>query len=145
MLGLETNIRFLRALLQHERVRAGEIDTGLIETMLPFATLDPDEGVLAAVSRAAIPPGESATPWGGFTADSRCARGNECRLESFTLLDETGAEHEATLGSDASVVVVQEPTVEGESEAAPAFWAGETVPRGALWCARRGANARRAY
>ena len=130
VLGLETNIRFLRALLQHERVRAGEIDTGLIETMLPFAALDPDEGVLAEVSRAATPLVERATPWGRLHGRFQVRGATRAGLESFTLLDETGTEHEATLGSDASVVVVQEPGVEGESEAAPAFWAGRD---GASW------------
>ncbi|MBO0978972.1 biotin carboxylase N-terminal domain-containing protein [Microbacterium sp. SD291] len=48
VLGVETNIAFLRALCQDERVRAGDLDTGLIETLLPYAAEAPTEAMLAA-------------------------------------------------------------------------------------------------
>ncbi|MDA0636574.1 ATP-grasp domain-containing protein [Nonomuraea sp. MCN248] len=35
VLGVTTNVPFLRALLGHEAVRAGELDTGLVERVLP--------------------------------------------------------------------------------------------------------------
>ncbi|UNK69330.1 biotin carboxylase N-terminal domain-containing protein [Microbacterium sp. H1-D42] len=53
VLGVETNIAFLRALCQHERVASGDLDTGLIETMLPLAPAEPTERLLA--SAASIP------------------------------------------------------------------------------------------
>jgi len=51
LLGLDTNIAFLRALLNDASVRAGELDTGLIDRMPPF--LDPAPGPLA-LSAAAV-------------------------------------------------------------------------------------------
>ncbi|WP_309129188.1 biotin carboxylase N-terminal domain-containing protein [Microbacterium sp.] len=50
VLGVETNIAFLRALSRHERVVAGDLDTGLIETMLPLAPQKPSERMLAAAA-----------------------------------------------------------------------------------------------
>ncbi|HWK77557.1 acetyl/propionyl/methylcrotonyl-CoA carboxylase subunit alpha [Microbacterium sp.] len=37
ILGVETNVEFLRMLVTNERVVAGDLDTGLIETLLPVA------------------------------------------------------------------------------------------------------------
>jgi acetyl-CoA/propionyl-CoA carboxylase biotin carboxyl carrier protein len=48
VLGVETNIAFLRALCRNERVVAGDLDTGLIETLLPFAVDQPGDLMLAA-------------------------------------------------------------------------------------------------
>ncbi|HTN56538.1 MAG TPA: biotin carboxylase N-terminal domain-containing protein [Microbacterium sp.] len=64
VLGVETNIAFLRALCGHERVAAGDLDTGLIETMLPLAAQHPSESMLAAAAAAASAaalPGRSET------------------------------------------------------------------------------------
>jgi len=52
VLGVETNIAFLRALSTHERVVAGDLDTGLIETMLPLPAQQPTESMLAAAAHA---------------------------------------------------------------------------------------------
>ncbi|WP_309066490.1 acetyl/propionyl/methylcrotonyl-CoA carboxylase subunit alpha [Microbacterium sp.] len=52
VLGVETNIAFLRALCQDERVRAGDLDTGLIETLLPFRAEPPSERMLRAAASA---------------------------------------------------------------------------------------------
>ncbi len=43
VLGLGTNISFLRALLGHEDVRAGDLDTGLVERALPTLVGDTSE------------------------------------------------------------------------------------------------------
>lgn len=51
VLGVETNIAFLRALCRDERVRAGDLDTGLIETLLPFSPGPPSASMLAAASK----------------------------------------------------------------------------------------------
>lgn len=59
VLGIETNIRFLRTLCQNSRVMAGDLDTGLIETLLPVSSVRPSPLQLAAakhaVSRSVMP------------------------------------------------------------------------------------------
>ncbi|PYD01192.1 acetyl/propionyl-CoA carboxylase subunit alpha [Microbacterium esteraromaticum] len=52
VLGVETNIAFLRTLCANDRVVSGDLDTGLIETMLPFASGAPDGRMLAAAAAA---------------------------------------------------------------------------------------------
>ncbi len=51
LLGLDTNIAFLRALLADDAVRAGDLDTGLIDRMPPF--VDPSPTALAVSAAAA--------------------------------------------------------------------------------------------
>ncbi|WP_417553933.1 biotin carboxylase N-terminal domain-containing protein [Microbacterium sp.] len=58
VLGVDTNIAFLRALVTHERVVAGDLDTGLIETMMPLAAQHPTERMLASAA-AAVPASDS--------------------------------------------------------------------------------------
>lgn len=58
VLGVETNIAFLRALCAHDRVASGDLDTGLIDTMLPVSPGEPTERMLA--SAASILPTASA-------------------------------------------------------------------------------------
>jgi acetyl-CoA/propionyl-CoA carboxylase, biotin carboxylase, biotin carboxyl carrier protein len=49
VLGVQTNVEFLRFLLADERVRAGDLDTALLEERLPdFAPLPAPDDVLAA-------------------------------------------------------------------------------------------------
>jgi acetyl-CoA/propionyl-CoA carboxylase biotin carboxyl carrier protein len=55
LLGLDTNIAFLRALLADEAVRAGDLDTGLIDRMPPFADPAPGPRTLAAAASARMP------------------------------------------------------------------------------------------
>ncbi|WP_374459813.1 biotin carboxylase N-terminal domain-containing protein [Microbacterium sp.] len=50
VLGVETNVAFLRQLLQDRRVREGDLDTGLIETLLPLAPTPPSAAQLAAAA-----------------------------------------------------------------------------------------------
>jgi acetyl-CoA/propionyl-CoA carboxylase biotin carboxyl carrier protein len=54
VLGVDTNIAFLRQLCRDERVVAGDLDTGLIETLLPVHAEPPSAAMLAA-ARAAAP------------------------------------------------------------------------------------------
>lgn len=69
ILGLNTNVAFLRALLGHADVRAGRLDTGLVERHLDELAGSgaiPDEVyVAAALERliAAEPPGPVIDPW----------------------------------------------------------------------------------
>ena len=51
VLGVDTNIAFLRELCRDERVLAGDLDTGLIETLLPVAPVRPGARALAAARR----------------------------------------------------------------------------------------------
>ncbi|WP_149085277.1 acetyl/propionyl/methylcrotonyl-CoA carboxylase subunit alpha [Microbacterium sp. 1S1] len=50
VLGVETNIAFLRRLLQDRRVIEGDLDTGLIETLLPVEAMAPSPAQLAAAA-----------------------------------------------------------------------------------------------
>jgi acetyl-CoA/propionyl-CoA carboxylase biotin carboxyl carrier protein len=52
VLGVDTNIAFLRLLCRDERVVAGDLDTGLIETLLPLDEEQPSSTMLAAAGRA---------------------------------------------------------------------------------------------
>ncbi len=53
LLGVETNIAFLRALLAHPDVQAGRLDTGLIDRLPAPEAEDPATDPLAATARAA--------------------------------------------------------------------------------------------
>ncbi|MEZ3160150.1 biotin carboxylase N-terminal domain-containing protein [Microbacterium sp. BWT-B31] len=52
LLGVDTNIGFLRALLADDAVRAGELDTGLIDRLPPFVAPAPAERALREAARA---------------------------------------------------------------------------------------------
>ncbi|MGK3947734.1 biotin carboxylase N-terminal domain-containing protein [Microbacterium sp. K2] len=54
VLGVDTNIAFLRLLCRDERVMAGDLDTGLIETLLPLEDEPPTTTMLVAASRAVL-------------------------------------------------------------------------------------------
>ena len=54
VLGVETNISFLRQLCRDARVVAGDLDTGLIESLLPVAPEKPTPAMVSA-ARAAAP------------------------------------------------------------------------------------------
>ncbi|MBC6460555.1 acetyl/propionyl/methylcrotonyl-CoA carboxylase subunit alpha, partial [Actinomadura sp. HBU206391] len=69
LLGVPTNVGFLRALIAHPDVAAGRLDTGLVERALPGLTgdrADPGEEVLAAAAlerMLALEPGGAGDPW----------------------------------------------------------------------------------
>ncbi|WP_019179251.1 acetyl/propionyl/methylcrotonyl-CoA carboxylase subunit alpha [Microbacterium yannicii] len=50
VLGVDTNIAFLRSLLDDAAVRAGDMDTGLIDRLPPFTAPTPGPGVLGAAA-----------------------------------------------------------------------------------------------
>jgi acetyl-CoA/propionyl-CoA carboxylase biotin carboxyl carrier protein len=52
VLGVDTNIAFLRRLCRNERVVAGDLDTGLIETLLPVSATPPTAAMLDAAAGA---------------------------------------------------------------------------------------------
>lgn len=53
VLGVDTNIAFLRQLCRDPRVRAGDLDTGLIETLLPVDPTEITPEMVAAADRIA--------------------------------------------------------------------------------------------
>ncbi|MBS0024950.1 acetyl/propionyl/methylcrotonyl-CoA carboxylase subunit alpha [Microbacterium paraoxydans] len=65
VLGVDTNIGFLRRLLRDERVAAGDLDTGLIETLLPLEPTRPSAAHLAAAAAVAgaAEPSPASTLW----------------------------------------------------------------------------------
>jgi acetyl-CoA/propionyl-CoA carboxylase, biotin carboxylase, biotin carboxyl carrier protein len=69
LLGVTTNVAFLRALLGEDAVRAGDLDTGLVDRRAPeLAELGVPDDVLAAAALARLaelepPPGAAADPF----------------------------------------------------------------------------------
>src|SRR5690606_30136617 len=61
VLGIETNIAFLRSLCTNERVVSGDLDTGLIEALLPVVAAAPSDRMLAA-ARHHVLHGSALTP-----------------------------------------------------------------------------------
>lgn len=97
ILGVQTNIEFLRFLLADERVRAGDLDTALLdERLADFAPLPAPDDVLAAaglyrqwalVRRARGNPWAMPTGWrvGGITAPVRTALRTPLRSETVSV------------------------------------------------------------
>jgi acetyl-CoA/propionyl-CoA carboxylase biotin carboxyl carrier protein len=97
VLGVQTNIEFLRFLLADERVRAGDLDTGLLdERLADFAPAPAPDDVLAAgglyrqwalAFRAAGNPWAAPTGWrvGGGAAPVRTAMQTPLRSETVSV------------------------------------------------------------
>ncbi|WP_301146537.1 acetyl/propionyl/methylcrotonyl-CoA carboxylase subunit alpha [Mycobacterium simiae] len=97
ILGVQTNIEFLRFLLADARVRAGDLDTALLEERLPdFAPLPAPDDVLAAAGlyrqwalarRAQGNPWAQPTGWrgGGGGAPVRTAMRTPLRTETVSV------------------------------------------------------------
>ncbi|GAB3631466.1 acetyl/propionyl/methylcrotonyl-CoA carboxylase subunit alpha [Microbacterium shaanxiense] len=51
VLGVDTNIAFLRQLLANERVVGGDLETGLIETLLPVVPAEVSDAMIAAAKQ----------------------------------------------------------------------------------------------
>ena len=69
LLGVATNAAFSRALLQREDVRAGAMDTGLLERVLEQLAVAPPEDLLPAAALAAAGTAHPASPWRRALAD----------------------------------------------------------------------------
>lgn len=54
VLGVDTNIAFLRMLCRHARVIAGDLDTGIIDTLLPILPQPPTTSMLTAARTVAL-------------------------------------------------------------------------------------------
>ncbi len=97
VLGVQTNIEFLRFLLADERVRAGDLDTALLdERVADFAPLPPPDDVLAAgglYRQWALARGARGNPWavptgwrvGGSAAPVRTDMQTPLRSETVSV------------------------------------------------------------
>jgi acetyl-CoA/propionyl-CoA carboxylase, biotin carboxylase, biotin carboxyl carrier protein len=97
VLGVQTNIEFLRFLLADERVRAGDLDTALLdERLVDFEPLPAPDDVLAAAGlyrqwalarHAADDPWAAPTGWrvGGVVAPVRTALSTPLRTETVSV------------------------------------------------------------
>jgi acetyl-CoA/propionyl-CoA carboxylase, biotin carboxylase, biotin carboxyl carrier protein len=97
VLGVQTNVEFLRFLLSDERVRAGDLDTALLdERLVDFVPLPAPEDVLAAgglyrqsalAGNTGGSPGASPTGWrvGGVVAPVRTAMRTALAAETVSV------------------------------------------------------------
>jgi acetyl-CoA/propionyl-CoA carboxylase biotin carboxyl carrier protein len=117
VLGVHTNIEFLRALLADGAVRAGDIDTGLIERALPGIRFrEPDPEMLGAAAlhlhsarwTAARPPWHQPTGWRIGAARQSRYRFAVGATEFVDVLVGQGAVGQGAVGGapDAAVVTV---------------------------------------
>ena len=112
VLGVRTNLAFLRALVTDPAVRAGDLHTGLIESLLPFEDTPPDAAALAVADRLARPD-RSGSAW---------------QLDGWRPGRPAPEEH--PFGHDGTTA-----TIELDGVTSTFRWAGEA---GALWLAREG-------
>lgn len=123
VLGLDTNIGFLRVLVAQDGVQTGDMDTGLIDRMPPYAASPPDDDALRAAASVALPAVDEnvrsrrdRTSWTPTTwsldddVRSRQAGAAWCALPGWRagapavpsvvrLLDDSGVVHEVTATS----------------------------------------------
>ena len=119
VLGVETNIAFLRALCRDERVVVGALDTGLIETLLPFASAPPSPLVLAAARRALRGETEPGSP---RLASQSTSRGGEVwgALPGWRLSGEDAEDGGVAFLTDDGDVLRAAATTDDASVPAPA-------------------------
>ena len=122
VLGVDTNIAFLRALLAEPAVQEGRLDTGIIDALPPLSATEPSPGALAAAAASAVGPAAGT----GAPGSSVWGRGDGWRLGGGRVPRIARYETEAGAVVAASVPDTREP-------AAPA---GATVARdrdGDVW------------
>ncbi|TQJ32265.1 biotin carboxylase N-terminal domain-containing protein [Microbacterium sp. SLBN-146] len=93
VLGVETNIAFLRALLADPAVRVGELDTGLIDRLPPFAEAPVSDAAIAAAvgaARAASSPGSAPAASALWTSGSGWRAGRAPAAYSVRVMTEKG-------------------------------------------------------
>jgi acetyl-CoA/propionyl-CoA carboxylase biotin carboxyl carrier protein len=124
VLGFETNINFLRALLGHPDVRSGNIDTGLVERELPALVATPPAtraSIAAALDRrSALSSGK--TDDGPWDRSDGWRLGGAPAPTSWTFTDAAGASYRVQVSgttSGASVVVNDGPPLQARAETLP--------------------------
>lgn len=128
VLGVETNISFLRTLCQDARVIAGDLDTGLIETLLPLDAQRPTGAQLAAAKDAVAGPSEplrTSALW-RERPGWRLGAENAARVP-FVALTDDGEEVEFDQSSDSRAQGAVHAAVDAD---------------GAVWVAERGRTVR---
>ena len=130
VLGVETNIAFLRQLLTNERVVGGDLDTGLIETLLPVRPAEPSAAMVAAAKQELQHETERAE--GRLAPETRSRRSGG----AWAALTDRDARVVAFLTDADEVIEVTGPVAEvGEAVAA-------TDADGAIWVSENGRSAR---
>jgi len=128
VLGVDTNIAFLRQLLANERVVEGDLDTGLIDTMLPVRPAPPSAAMITAAKQELL---------------HGTGRG-EPRLTQDVLFRRSGGVWGVLTDSGARTIAFltdTEELVEGSSEAATGVIAA-TDAEGAIWVSEDGRSSR---
>ena len=119
LLGVESNIAFLRALVRDPAVQAGDLDTGLIDRLPPFVAPAPSPAALRALRAAALRLAAAGT--GGARASALWTSGSGWRLGAE-------ARHPVSRFEGADGVVISSPSNAPAEPANPAFDGDE--PRG---------------
>lgn len=133
VLGVDTNIAFLRRLVTNDRVVSGDLDTALIETMLPLALDAPSPAMLNAARNHLLH--ETGPHSVGLTQESVSGRAGAV----WALLTDDTAREIAFLSDDGDVLMTA-PGMEPASDAvAPAAAIDEA---GAVWVTESGRTAR---
>jgi len=101
LLGVDTNIAFLRALLADAAVRAGDLDTGLIDRMPPFVDPAPTSAALEAAA-SAIDPSRSASSSSLWQSRSGWRVGGAPLHATVLLQDDAGGIHSTTVPGGSS-------------------------------------------
>ncbi|MFF2485422.1 acetyl/propionyl/methylcrotonyl-CoA carboxylase subunit alpha [Microbacterium sp. NPDC058062] len=146
VLGLDTNIGFLRALLAEEGVQTGDMDTGLIDRMPPYTASAPSAAALRAAASTdaggtgALRPAHSGMAWrelAGWRA------GAPAVPPVIRLLDDSGAVHAVTTGGSGASGHVGVPDAATGATAATASPARTAVDAdGWVWVHADGATHR---
>lgn len=102
LLGVDTNIAFLRRLLADPAVRAGDLDTGLIDRMPAPEAAAPSPEALAAAAAHLVPPAATGV-WGSLPG---WREGGRREPRAVLLRDEAGVLHRATAGGPTADVAV---------------------------------------
>lgn len=103
VLGVETNVAFLRDLCAHPRVRTGDMDTGLIETMLPYEFIEVSAEVVAAAAAevATTPESDGGGVWQSLPG---WRMGEAAQQQTYNFLSDTDALVSAKPADQSSLV-----------------------------------------